>query len=85
MFVRYFLLLTIAIAVCYAEIEAPCRWYGYAPFCFIGNSCPEGCAQVKGDKRGDGALCWISQKNYCCCMKKTFDSIVNTIADSGKK
>ncbi|CAF3039898.1 unnamed protein product [Rotaria socialis] len=66
----------------FAAIEAPCQWYGTAPLCFIGNSCPTNCPQLKSDNRGDGARCWFGVKNYCCCAKKTIDSIINTIANA---
>jgi hypothetical protein len=66
----------------WAAIEPICKWYGIAPFCFIGNSCPDGCSLAATSDRGDGALCWISQKHYCCCVKRTVDSIINTIIPS---
>ncbi len=65
-----------------AAIEPLCQWYGTAPFCFIGNSCPQECQQVSSNNRGDGAVCWIGKKNYCCCVQKTLSSIINTITKS---
>ena len=75
------ILISLALSS-FAAIEAPCQWYGTAPFCFIGNSCPNNCAMTTSDSRGDGATCWFGVKNYCCCLKKTFDSIVNTIVNA---
>jgi hypothetical protein len=63
------------------SIEPVCKWYGIAPFCFIGNSCPENCWQVTANERGDGATCWFSQKIYCCCVKQAVDSIINSIVN----
>ena len=60
-------------------IDPLCKWYGIAPFCFIGNACPENCWQVTSSERGDGLTCWFGQKNYCCCVKQVLDSIVNSI------
>ena len=65
-----------------AIIQPVCKWYGIAPFCFIGNSCPENCWQVATNDRGDGATCWFNQKNYCCCVKQAFDSIINSLVNS---
>ncbi len=65
--------------------EALCKWYGIAPFCFIGNSCPDGCFKSLESKKGDGATCWFSQKKFCCCPKRAFDSIVNGIVSDDKK
>jgi hypothetical protein len=50
--------------------EAVCKWYGIAPFCFIGNSCPDGCAKTLESNKGDGISCWFSHKNYCCCLPR---------------
>ncbi|CAF0927524.1 unnamed protein product [Rotaria sp. Silwood1] len=65
-----------------STIEPLCKWYGTSPLCFIGNSCPQDCWQVTANNRGDGARCWFGMKNYCCCAKKTIDSIINTIVKS---
>jgi hypothetical protein len=65
-----------------ASTESICKWYGIAPFCFIGNSCPENCWQVATNDRGDGATCWISQKVYCCCVKQAVDSVINSIINN---
>ena len=66
----------------WTAIEPVCKWYGIAPFCFIGNTCPEKCWNTASNDRGDGAICWISQKNYCCCIKQAVDSIINTLINS---
>ncbi len=50
--------------------DALCKWYGVAPFCFIGNSCPDGCAATLENNKGDGHTCWISKKRFCCCLPK---------------
>jgi hypothetical protein len=50
------------------SVDALCKWHGVAPFCFIGNSCPDGCLKTAQSKKGDGLSCWISQKSYCCCV-----------------
>ncbi|CAF0927542.1 unnamed protein product [Rotaria sp. Silwood1] len=64
-----FLLLLIIIP---KSSDALCKWYGFAPFCFIGNSCPSGCGKTLESKTGDGSRCWISHKNYCCCLPRIF-------------
>jgi hypothetical protein len=43
-----------------------CFWQGNAPFCFIGSGCPTRTTNMKIDKSGDGAFCWIGHKFYCC-------------------
>ena len=65
--------------------EDLCKWYGIAPFCFIGNSCPDGCFKLLESSKGDGATCWFSTKKQCCCPKRVFDSIVNSITSNKKK
>ncbi len=65
--------------------DAICKWYGIAPFCFIGNSCPDGCFKTSESNEGDGATCWFSQKKLCCCLKRALDSIVNSIVSDDKK
>ncbi len=62
-----------------------CKWYGVAPFCFIGNSCPDGCFKTLESNRGDGLLCWFSHKKNCCCPKRALDGLVNNILPNGKK
>ncbi len=47
--------------------DALCKWHGVAPFCFIGNSCPDGCLKTLESNNGDGMKCWFSHKNFCCC------------------
>lgn len=83
-FILRFVLIMSLITLTLAEIEPVCKWYGIAPFCFIGNSCPENCSQTASSDRGDGMTCWFSQKNYCCCLKKAVDSIINTLINSKK-
>ncbi|CAF0805097.1 unnamed protein product [Rotaria sordida] len=65
-----------------ASIEPLCKWYGRSPFCFFGNSCPKDCWHVTANDRGDGKKCWFGMKNYCCCAKKTIDSIINSFVNS---
>ncbi|CAM4768821.1 unnamed protein product [Rotaria magnacalcarata] len=48
--------------------DSLCKWYGIGPFCFIGNTCPDGCVKVAENDKGDGMTCWFSQKKYCCCL-----------------
>lgn len=67
------------------SVNALCKWYGIAPFCFIGNSCPDGCIKTMEHSKGDGAKCWFSHKKQCCCPKKAFDSLVNSISSDGRK
>ncbi|CAF4098096.1 unnamed protein product [Rotaria sp. Silwood2] len=62
-----------------------CKWYGIAPFCFLGNSCPDGCFKTAESEKGDGAKCWFSQKNFCCCPKRALDALVNSIVSDDKK
>ena len=73
------LLLCLLSSSMVTAIDPLCKWYGIAPLCFIGNSCPENCWQVTNSERGDGLTCWFGQKNYCCCVKQVLDSIVNAI------
>ena len=47
-----------------------CKWHGVAPFCFIGNSCPDGCLKTIESNKGDGMTCWFSHKNQCCCAPR---------------
>ncbi|CAF0781848.1 unnamed protein product [Adineta steineri] len=82
---RLFLYYVIFLSLIFSSvsaIEPVCKWYGIAPFCFIGNSCPENCWQAAASDRGDGAYCWFDQKNYCCCVKKAIDSIINSLVNS---
>jgi len=76
------IIISFLIVLTSASIEPVCKWYGIAPFCFLGNSCPENCSQAASNDHGDGATCWFSEKNYCCCVKKAVDSIINTIINS---
>ncbi len=62
-----------------------CKWYGIAPFCFIGNTCPDGCFQTGESTKGDGATCWFSQKKFCCCPKRALDGLINSIVSNDKK
>lgn len=62
-----------------------CKWYGIAPFCFIGNSCPDGCMKISESNKGDGLTCWFSIKKYCCCPKQALDSLINQVVSSNKK
>ncbi|CAF4112729.1 unnamed protein product [Adineta steineri] len=62
-----------------------CKWYGIAPFCFIGNSCPDGCFKTLESNKGDGFPCWFSVKKHCCCPKRALDSIINKLVSSDKK
>ncbi|CAF5190544.1 unnamed protein product [Rotaria sp. Silwood1] len=50
------------------SVNGLCKWYGTAPFCFINNSCPRGCAATLQSTTGDGHTCWFSYKNFCCCL-----------------
>ncbi len=77
-----FIIISLLVVSTWATIEPVCKWYGIAPFCFFGNSCPENCWQAASNDHGDGETCWISQKNYCCCVKQAVDSIINTIINS---
>ncbi len=63
-----FLLLFLTIAPNLAD--PLCKWYGFGPFCFLGNSCPSGCLKTLESNKGDGMTCWVSHKNYCCCAPK---------------
>jgi hypothetical protein len=62
-----------------------CKWYGIAPFCFLGNSCPDGCFFMMDNDKGDGMKCWVSVKKYCCCPKRALDSLINSITSGDKK
>jgi len=74
LFVMLLLLVTID------SVNSLCKWYGYAPFCFIGNSCPSGCENVRSNNKGDGNTCWFgTQKNYCCCIKRAIDGVINSV------
>ncbi len=85
LFFRTYLVLIFILILTPMSSDALCKWYGIAPFCFIGNSCPDGCFKSLENKKGDGATCWFSQKKFCCCPKRAFDSIVNTIVSNDKK
>ncbi len=63
-------ILLLFLTIAPGSTDDLCKWYGYAPFCFIGNSCPSGCAKTLESNKGDGMTCWASHKNYCCCMPK---------------
>jgi hypothetical protein len=80
-FVCIIILLSYALSS-FAAVESVCKWYGIAPFCFIGNSCPDSCWLVATNDRGDGLTCWFDQKKYCCCVKQAVDSIINTIINT---
>ena len=80
----YFVLIFLLILIPTSS-GALCEWYGIAPFCFIGNSCPDGCFKSLQSNKGDGLTCWFSYKNYCCCPKRAFDSIVNSVVSDDKK
>lgn len=58
----------VLLTISASSADLGCKWHGIAPFCFIGNTCPSGCAKTMESKNGDGNLCWISHKNYCCCI-----------------
>ncbi|CAM2702506.1 unnamed protein product [Rotaria socialis] len=60
----FLLLLTVG----QTSADSLCKWYGIGPFCFLGNTCPDGCAMVAESNKGDGMTCWFSQKKYCCCI-----------------
>ncbi len=82
MFDKYvicFIVFSSIIVSSWATITPVCKWYGIAPFCLLGNSCPDQCWKVASNDRGDGATCWFGEKNYCCCVKQAVDSIINTI------
>ena len=78
----YYLVILSFIILSSGSIESVCKWYGIAPFCFIGNSCPENCWEVTTDTHGDGATCWFSRKGYCCCVKRAVDSIINSLVNT---
>lgn len=67
------------------SIDGLCKWYGIAPFCFIGNTCPDGCFKIDENTKGDGLTCWFSVKRQCCCPKRTLDALVNKIFSDDKK
>ncbi|CAF0953223.1 unnamed protein product [Rotaria sordida] len=62
----FLLLLTIVPK----STNALCKWHGIAPFCFLGNSCGDGCVKTLESNKGDGYTCWVSHKNYCCCAPR---------------
>ena len=78
-----FILLLLTIVP--KSTDALCEWYGIAPFCFIGNSCPDGCFSTMQSNKGDGLTCWVSHKNYCCCVKRALDGLLNNIISNDKK
>jgi hypothetical protein len=78
-----FLLLLLTVVP--NSAESLCKWYGVAPFCFFGNSCPDGCFKTMEDNKGDGMSCWFSHKKYCCCPKRALDGLINKIVSNDKK
>ncbi len=77
--------LLLFISVVPKSVDAMCKWYGIAPFCFLGNSCPDGCFKAMEDSKGDGMTCWFSHKKYCCCPLRALDEIINKIVSAEKK
>ncbi|UJR32367.1 hypothetical protein I4U23_019829 [Adineta vaga] len=67
---RTTILLLVIATIAMRSVEAICSWHGIAPFCFVGNSCPDGCLKTLESNKGDGLTCWFSHKNYCCCTPK---------------
>lgn len=85
------MLVKTSIFICFLLLITPittsdiCKWYGIAPFCFISNSCPDGCFKTAENDKGDGFTCWFSQKVLCCCPKRALDSFFNNILSKHKK
>ncbi|UJR32633.1 hypothetical protein I4U23_020093 [Adineta vaga] len=79
------LLLSFLLIFAPTSSIALCKWYGTAPFCFIGNSCPDGCFSTLESSKGDGYTCWISIKKYCCCPKRALDTLIHQITSDDKK